>query len=125
MSAEFEYAYLFWALRLVIKECKEFNASCECKDCKYVRRVRVYFNILKSHSENPRTYSDFCIMMVEREEDWLVNSFLYSFLKRMDEDSVMTKLFDDKEDMTNEEYVTYCNALMAVKKFKNIMAKCN
>jgi hypothetical protein len=122
---EFNYTHLFWALNRVIQDCTEFNASCKCKDCDFVKRVRVYFNLLKSHSVNPKSYSDFCYMMLDREEGWVVNTFLYSFLQRVDEDAMMDKLFDNKEDMTTDEYLSRCDMLMSIKNFKNMMVKSN
>jgi hypothetical protein len=124
---ERQYYHLFLMNRLILKDKSELNVSCDCIDtsCDFEKRVRVYFNLLKSHRDNPSTFYDFCEMMINREELCFTHNFLYSFLKDVNEDVMMDNLFDKKEDMTNEDYLRRCDILMTVKKFRNMMEKKN
>ena len=119
--ADVEYGHLFYIIRHIIRDIKDFVASCECKDCNYVKRTKVYFKLLKTNRTNLDIYTDICTKIVEKEPDWFIDSFIFSFLDSIDEDDMMEKLFDNKDDYNNGEYLFRCNVLKDVKKFKNYM----
>jgi len=96
-------------------------ASCECKDCKYVKRTQIYFKLLKNNRDDFDAYHHVCETICEKEPDWFIDSFIFSFLDNVEEDNMMEELFDNKDDYNNGEYVFRCNVLKDVKKFKNYM----
>jgi hypothetical protein len=117
--ADIEYAHLFYIIRHIIRDIKDMVASCECKDCKYVKRTQIYFKLLKNNRDEIEAYSRVCDTLMSKEPDWFIESFIHSFLDNIDEDDMMEKLFDNKDDYNNGEYVFRCNVLKDVKKFKN------
>ena len=119
--SDVEYAHLFYIIGHVIRDIKEMVASCACKDCKYVKRTQIYFKLLKNNRDNPDAYIRVCDTIYEKEAEWFIDCFIFSFLDNVDEDIMMEELFNNKEDYNNSEYVFRCNVLRDVKKFKNYM----
>ena len=124
MSEDIDYHYLFYVMRWVIRGAKELGISCVCKDCKYAKRAIIYFKMLKYNVDNHQLYTRICDLIMN-EEDTFIDNYIYSFLENVDEDEMMETLFNDKETLSNDIYILRCNALMNVKKFKNIMTKKN
>lgn len=115
-----DYAYIIAMMRLVIKNTEEFNATCSCGDCVFVKRATIYFKLFKSQADNRERLATITKSLLS-EQDWFVFSFIMSFLADVDEDAMMDELFDRKDNMDNNSYLYRCDTLMNVKKFKNMM----
>ena len=122
MPDDIDYAYIFAMMRLIIRDTKEFNATCPCGDCVFIKRATIYFKLFKSQADNTERFTKIIKSML-LEKDWFINSFIMSFLCDIDEDSMMEQLFDNKNDLDNKSYLYRCDTLMNVKKFKNMMTQ--
>lgn len=120
MTKDIEYGYLFAMMRRIIKNVEEFNASCHCGDCAYVKRARIYFKMFKSNVDTVERFCRICDLLIDEEKGFMDN-FIVSVLSAMNEDAEMERVFNLKEDQDNNTYLFNCNTLMAVKKFKSMM----
>jgi hypothetical protein len=123
MSRDFSYVHLFDIMFSVLKDKTELIASCpKCPNCIYLKKVRVYFKLLKDCVD--KRQKEKYIKILDRfvqEEDWFCDSFIYSVIVSVDEDVMMEEVYDEKETISNELYLKKCNTLMSIKKFRAMM----
>lgn len=111
-------------IRIVIRDAEEFVVLCPCASatcggCASAKRANIYFKMLKSCVGDNETFRKVSDLMLA-EEDSFTHTFIMSVLSSVDEDSAMERVFDDKDSISNHQYMLYCNMLMNVKAFKNM-----
>ena len=122
MSADIDYVYLLMPLKFVL-QTPNIQFEADNNKCPHFKRSKVYFNIFtKAIKENNRDlFFNTFGKLLTKEEEKFCDMFLYTFLDVMDEELFMEDIFEKKETMDNQTFLSFSTAASEVRKFKTYM----
>jgi hypothetical protein len=112
-----DYTYLLSVLITLFKAPIEF-----CSDnnsCPHFKKMKVYFNLMTMavRSKNTDIYHKAVESLMENDNNF-IHSFFATFLNNVDEAVVMERVFDNKDKLTNQEFLELSKECKEVRRFK-------
>ena len=117
---DFDYYELFVPLKWVLQD-NNITFVSNNNACPHFKRMKVYFNLLNTavKQNNKDLFLNTYEKLVENESSCVANKFLSIFLKDFDEDDYLGFIFEQKEEMGDQEYLDKSNFCAHMRKFKN------